>query len=791
MNNIKGGATATNATTRIAEQGFGSLITTKSDVTIEFNRYESVFYYETLEMFTSEFINLMSYEQTTPTQFYSTKFFITNDKKCTLNTTDNCTTLINLKDTALKENNDPSTLIRVNGIGGYILERLILNKIYKHSLYTLITDTNNKNNTLIILPYSKNKLSPYLKPKGSEIEKFYNNLFGQTQLHPNVIFINVFPQNSDDDIDTYTNQITEEINKIKKKIIDNARNQTTAISKLMYVVNKDNTIFTDFFQVQLKKKYADVLNNLIDKFYKTDVIERQRINRYNTKIENLSKINKAYIIKELGQKEIPNLKDAIKKLIINEDFKNKVSLLLTILETLYKVRLDASEKKKLSSADNSTLFNIYMRFENLDNPIITNEIIPSQNVLYILKSNKFVDRVGYFSVDNKERNQYKFIINTVEYKKYKDSFKGGWDAYVKEKKSKISEANRMAINEEKEELKLAEELEEEAKINKDINPASIQRKALLLEVRYTFGRIQYRDIQKKLNEPWNSENIATYYKTINPYEKYRFFNHRMIDNSFKDNINIKYYANTLYDKNSLIEFLKSEKKYNEKTRLGYEFININLNNDILVKYNNFIYDKFKNNIDTGISKNVTFEEQIKKNICEILFENSSLVYIRDTSTVTNAPKEDASSDNYKIINYKYTKIENKDPYDKEYISDQIKKYFNTNKKELVKLNCIDCVTNKEITKLPDDLMFQLNNNKKTFALSTVHITKELDMDSAGILFASECKSKKKKIQQGFYNVFRWFRGNTQNNYIGGSKKKKTKKRIKYRHIYSSKYLKGY
>lgn len=787
MKNIKGGATNV---TRIAEQGIGSLITTKSDVTIEFNRYESVFYYETLEMFSSEFVNLMSYVPTTPTQFDPTKFFITNEQKCTSNTTDNCKTLIDLKDHALIENIDPNELIRVNGIGGYILERLILNKIYKHSLYTLINDRTNLNNTLIIVPYSKNKLSPYLKPKESEIEKFYRGLFGQTKIYPNVIFINVFPQNSDDDIDTYTNQITEEINKIKKKIIDNARNQANAISKLMYLVNKDNTMFTDFFQVQLKKKYADVLNNLIDKFYKTDVIERQRINRYNTKIENLSKINKAYIIKELGQKEIPNLKEAIKKLIINEDFKNKVSLLLTILETLYKVRLDASEKKKLSSADNSTLFNIYMRFENLDNPIITNEIIPSQNVLYVLKSNNFVDRVGYFSVDNKERNQYKFIINTVEYKKYKDSFKGGWEVYVKDKKSKISSANKLAINEEQTELTSAEELEEEAKINKNINPALISRKALLLEVRYTFGRIQYRDIQKKLNEPWNNENIATYYKTINPYEKYRFFNHRMIDNSFKDNINIKYYANTLYDKNSLIEFLKSEKKYNEKTRLGYEFININLNNDMLIKYNNFIYDKFKNNIDTGISKNITFEEQIKKNICDILFENSSLVYIRDTSTVTNAPKEDAGSDNYKIINYKYTKIENKDPSEKEYISKQIIKYFNNNKKELVKLNCIDCVINKEITKLPDDLDFQLNNNKKTFGLAIVNITKELDMDAAGILFASECKSKKKKIQQGFYNVFRWFRGNTQNNYIGGSKKK-TKKRIKYRHIYSSKYLKGY
>ena len=790
MNNIKGGANQ--------QRGIEQLITIKSDVTIEFNRYESVFYYETLEMYTSEFVNLISYKNTvSDTELNDFIIVKDTDKSCSRESTKICDTLMKIKDNALKTNTEPTTTINTSGIGSYILESIILNKIYKHSLINLIKDPTNQTSTLIIVPYSKNKLTPYLKE--SEIKTFYTDLFRNDTTRENLIFINVFPQNSDDDVDTYTNQITAEINKIKQEIIKRSKEPGKAISKIMYLVNADNTMFTDFFQVQLKKKYADVLNSLIDKFYKTDVIERQRINRYNTKIENLSKINKAYIIKELGLKELPSLKEKIKQIINKEDFKNKIALLLTILDTLYKIRLDASEKKKLSSADNSSLFNIYMRFENLDNPIVTNEIIPSQNVLYILKSNKFVDRVGYFSVENKERNQYKFIINTIEYKKYKDNYgkvfdleQKNWKKYVEDKKNLITQTNKDAIESEQEELKLSEEMEEEAKINKDINPASIPKKALLVEIRYTFGRIQYRDIQKKLNEPWNSQNIATYYKTITTYEKYRFFNHRMIDTSFKDNINIKYYANTLYDKKSLIEFLKSEKKYTEKTRLAYEFININLNNDMLVKYNNFIYDKFKSNIDTSIKKNITFEEQIKKNICEILFENSSLVYIRDTSTVTNAPKENAGSDNYKIINYKYQKIENIEPYDKGDVTQKIVTYFNTNKKESLKLNCLNCI-DKTVTKLPDDLLFQLNNNKKTFALAIVNITKDLDMDTTGVLFASECKSKKKKIQQGFYNVLRWFRGNAQNNYVGGFKTKKntkTKKRIKYRRIYSSKYLKG-
>jgi hypothetical protein len=59
----------------------------------------------------------------------------------------------------------------------------------------------------------------------------------------------------------------------------------------------------------------------------------------------------------------------------------------------------------------------------------------------------------------------------------------------------------------------------------------------------------------------------------------------MIDTSFKDNINIKYYKNILYNRNNLIEFLKLQQKYNDKTRLSYEFLNINNNIDLFNNYN--------------------------------------------------------------------------------------------------------------------------------------------------------------------------------------------------------------
>jgi len=787
------------------KKGGSIILANKSDIVIDFNRYESVFYYETLGFYTPELKNLISKKPTTVNQLDLINDFFIVDNDTTCEKEANCKTLMDIKDELVNNNIDTVDAQKYSiekGVGSYILRDIILKKIFNNSLFTLIKK--DISNSLIIIPTNNKKstLSKYLT-NGTNLKNFYTNILTNDKPningkdYTNTILFNVFPENSTDDIETYTNQIKEEINKIKKEIIRRASagKPDEVVSKLLYLVNSDNTMFTDFFNIQLKKKYADVLNKLFNEFYNTNIIEKQRINKYNTKVENLSKITREYIIKTLGTISITDIKTVISK----ENFKNKIALLLTILETLYKIRIDVNEKKKLSSSDNSTLFNIYMRFDNLDKPIITDEIIPSSNVLYILKSKDFVDRIGYFTIENKERNQYRFIINTLEYSRYKDTYKGNTSGPKREKWKKHIDSfksSKSLIDEEESEIKEITDQEVNALHNKNINPEAIQKKSFLIEVRYTFGKIQYRDIQKKLNEPWNTENVITYYKSVNNYENYRFFNHRMIDTSFKDNINIKYYSNTLYDKTSFIEFLKNEKKYNEKTRLAYEFINVNLNNDLLLKYNNFIYDNYTSNIDKGIQKNITFEEQIKKNICDILFENSSLIYIRDTNNITNAPKEQAGSDNYKVINYKYKKIDGQNEEEK---SKNIKEYFNNNVKELKKLKIDNSyIKDNTLIKLPDDLTFQIKNDKKTFSLAIVNITKELDTSSTGILFASECKSKKKQIKQGYYDVLRWLRGNSTNNYVGGSKrknvtkrKKLSKRRIKYRHIYSLKYLKAY
>ena len=141
MNNIKGGANQ--------QRGIEQLITIKSDVTIEFNRYESVFYYETLEMYTSEFVNLISYKNTvSETELNDFIIVKDSDKSCSRESTKICDTLMKIKDNALKINTEPTTTINTSGIGSYILESIILNKIYKHSLINLIKDPTKSSTSL-------------------------------------------------------------------------------------------------------------------------------------------------------------------------------------------------------------------------------------------------------------------------------------------------------------------------------------------------------------------------------------------------------------------------------------------------------------------------------------------------------------------------------------------------------------------------------------------------------------------------------------------------------------------
>ena len=86
---------------------------------------------------------------------------------------------------------------------------------------------------------------------------------------------------------------------------------------------------------------------------------------------------------------------------------------------------------------------------------------------------------------------------------------------------------------------------------------------------------------------------------------------------------------------------------------------------------------------------------------------------------------------------------------------------------------------------PQELLQQLNNTKKTFAFAIVQITKDVLSDPVKLYFSTQCKSRRKKIIDGYYKL---------TSIIGGNSKRKNYKKIKHkktkrRRIYFSKFLK--
>jgi hypothetical protein len=428
---------------------------------------------------------------------------------------------------------------------------LLFKKLFENSLKYLLA---NKKNTLFIFPKADLKFnSNIIGPIKTFYEDVLNNnvIIEKDKTHNVIEFINIFPENTDDDIEIYKDKIEKDILRIeelikKNAIKDSKDDKPQIIKNIIYFVDKDNNFFIDYYNTPLQKKYVEALNATINKFYSKNKINLQVFKRFSTVTKNLSNINKAYIIKEINKNiNLEGKPDADKTEILkSKQFDNNIAILLNKLELFYQFRLDKSNKKKLSATTNSSIFNVFMRFNNIDNPIITNEIVANRNVLYVLKSaNK--NKIGHLTVINENKKHYKFIVSTIENKYYKEELLK--KEQEEEKKTANKKGNSLkskkyktSTNTENTELEAIEkEIENAIVEGRNINSIEENKSSsMIIEIRYVYGIIQYRNIEKNLFQPWNTDNVIMFYKTINSYELYKFFNHRMIDNSFKDNIDI-------------------------------------------------------------------------------------------------------------------------------------------------------------------------------------------------------------------------------------------------------------
>ena len=111
--------------------------------------------------------------------------------------------------------------------------------------------------------------------KEEEAIKMLNQLNDSIYKDTNqIIFIKPFSADSNENIDSYKDRIKENINAIKETIKNRGNNiDNQAFTQIICFVNNDNTMFTNYFKTELKKKYADELNKQFNEFYSLNRIE--------------------------------------------------------------------------------------------------------------------------------------------------------------------------------------------------------------------------------------------------------------------------------------------------------------------------------------------------------------------------------------------------------------------------------------------------------------------------------------------------------------------------------------
>jgi hypothetical protein len=695
--------------------------------------------------------------------------------------------------------------------------RIIFNYIFKYNIKKLWSTNNNtvflfptistsNDHGLKLLLSNKNvykpiltKEAPYNSGDCSDAgpSKLDNEIMGKGNL---LEYLNIISED-DEDVDSFKERIKNDLASIEQKIkireIDNGSSapRCRQYHKIIYFVNKINgeedPMFFKYYKKGLKKEFISALKDQLNKFFNSGKIGQQPLKNSSAlpDANNIDKIDKNYIIRELKKTEYGYDQKSI------NDHVDNIQLLVEKFKMFYKRETDENYKKSITTSDNSDLFNIFMRFNNLDTPVITDEIIANRDALYEFHEKHKKTKIGFFYVSNLDRHQYIFNLDLIENKKYNDL---NTPTIEKEKEKPEPESDNITGTETEEQLdnKETKALEEQLIINPSLEIKDSTRKTLV-EVKLEFGKLIFRNIQKDIKSKYLPENVITYYGQRKGYDYYRWFNHRMIDTSLTDNINIRFFKDTIYDARSFKAYLESEKKLLKDTRIALEFLKINSSPEIL-KYNDFIFNNFKGNINPNLylleKENYVFEEKIKKGIIDIIFERNSLIYIKESKQVSEKEKEGTTTQNYKIINYNYVPIFGENKEKEMIIYNHFQKKVTTSVNE-IEINYYKNVKTglKPITadvnkKIPSELSLQLTNKKKTLGMLVVDVSKDVFTNPISLYLAAECKTRSKRLKDKYYEFKKFFSGGTnkkkhrltRKNKHKNKNKNKNKSKVRFR-----------
>ena len=595
--------------------------------------------------------------------------------------------------------------------------------------------------TVIVFPIydQSDKGKVYINPL---VNRYYYNKFdnikktiefktNENKITENTCYIglNVFTSETKDEYKKYIKTQFDDIKKLIEEYNTNIKQvqlktgtPQKIVKNLLFLIDPDKKgLFTGFYKSPLSKEKTEILNKEYSSFLSSSNIRYRKIDDASI---NLTFNNVLNEVKRFKQRTTLDIKN---KYLSNELFDE----FITKLKELYKKITDKQYKDSLDLKDNIKEFKIFYKIENADK-VLEDKIQTGPNKLYYIHKEDKKNVIGSFLLISEERGIYRFKEDISQFRLRN----------TKEEPKVIKNDNK--------EMFAKEDLETETE---EARPDGAYDFAVKITNKYGIFKYKNLDTTKKYDEEVSYGEIIPYLDKTEG--SFKWFNHRDIDASLLNKEVIKYYSDILFDKSTLIEYLKSKQKYTDKTVLAYEFLKINDSQE-LSNYCDFIHNNYKSNIidTTGFDFNpfkIKFDDNtIIKNIRDILFDTNTPIYLR-TNTETKEEQRTASRDSYKIVEYKLFDDFEKDESCKA-------KDFSQNKSNKCKI------------------LWESYKGKKT---SVLIIVTKTNMKDFGLLkFKTDCKSKKNKL---IYNYKKLFSNVTRRlgfGYLGGTKSKSIKRRLK-------------
>jgi hypothetical protein len=660
-------------------------------------------------------MNLQRYITTVYSELIPSKYYETLDADLAAITTKNdANTFKKIRSLYCQEN---TTYGEKDSLNRYLVHTLFFEILFGNHLETVYQRTKN---TVFLFPVyfdieSERRFTEIIKDNYKKFlnhknpEEFSREFDENNKLNGNmVLFVPVFSDSEEDAkeftdrVNAYFDRAFTFINEVRqKKANDVAGRAPPKFESIVYTLDKDKRFFTGYYKKKLSEENVKTLNGIVEKF----------VEKLGCRISDVKDPLLKLTRDETRKKFISDGKFSTE--LKKTDSKEKLYNFIDKFNDLYKKTNDREYLKLASSSENQTKLRIYYRVNNTDIVDSFTEIKPGSSYVYkITDSTDTVNpcRVGYFRERKGTSNQYVFREYTG-----------------------LTKVNCKS-DQTTEELQTAkEDLEEQE--DKDFKDESEKMDEYIIETKVYGSVIKYKRVVKGNYRPIYP-GLVELFMDLHIYEKYKWFQFNEIDGTLSPETNIKIYKNILFDKKSLIGFLKEKKLFTDKTRLAVEFLKINQSNALLSEYVDYIMTSHNSTnvyVETLFSgKLKPFVEKNKKSILSILFQTNELIYMNPQRT--SQTKENIKQ-NYKIISQNSYPILYKSDvtnhFDKIIYDDIERKYCKQGKCELT----------EDLIKEDSD------DNLLEYAIAIIDVTKDNVEVASDLKAKANCKKLRRTLRK--------------------------------------------